>query len=592
MHRIKLLCILTCIFVPLYVQAVQAARPLAAPESALTVDLPSGQEAAVVTTLKDGQTQTKNYPLIKVGENILRLTVPANEIQPEAKIVDVYTDFFRAQTGDDGYWVASRGVYGTFRLEDGSWTSSCLIPIFGMKTPIQTSMARVKGLRFEFNFVVQAHKGVYKAFPRFDISNIGCAPYEDIIIDFHTLVGDEANYSGMGRLYRKIQLDSQAVRPLKDRIASGENPYLEYLCDAITVRITHAIKPRIKERIDYTAQTELPVRAVLPFAQAKEVLKSLKDKGVDKMSVCTAGWQSGGYDGRSPQSFPIEPVAGGEAALKDYIAYAKSLGFQIDAHSNFTDTYTVYSGWSSDIACMRSEGTLYTNGVWCGGNAYNLCPRNAWETFFCGEMDRIGTLGFSGAHYIDVFSAIPAYCCFNPKHPCNRAEAAQYQRKMLQKARAVFHGTGSECGWDHVAGELDYINYVSRYMLSFQDKPQPMVDGIVPLWEIVYHGILLANTDKILQNKLDPEKALRLVEFGGRPIFYSPNDQDSICAAYEAFKPVRYLQKEFMQAHETLTPGVKRIVYSDGSEIVCNYTDKDFLWKGRAVKPVSYELYK
>ena len=250
--------------------------------------------------------------------------------------------------------------------------------------------------------------------------------------------------------------------------------------------------------------------------------------------------------------------------------------------------------WTPDIACQKPDGTLWFNGVWAGGNAYNLCPRNAWETFFCEDMDRIGTLGFDGAHYIDVFSAIPPYYCSNPKHPCNRKEGAFYQRKMLEKAREVNHGTGSECGEEHCLDLLDYINYVSRFMLVFYGpdrQPPKMVDGIVPLWEIVYHGTVLANTDKFLQNELDQKKWLMLVEFGGRPIFYSPNNTQAIADSYRAFKPLAYLQKEFMESHEYLKPGVARVVYSDGSEIIVNYTDSEFTWKDRPVKAMSYELY-
>lgn len=552
----------------------------------------TAETATIRSILKSGGIRTRTVPLQEIGENHHRLVISPEEILPETKTLDVYANFATAYKGEEGYWISPRGVYGKFHQDEGIWNSTPMIPIYGMKTPRKTFLAHMTGMELECMVCVKAEKGNYTLFQRFPLENLYYEPYEDIVVDFYTLTGDDANYSGMGRLYRKIQLDRGAVRPIKERIASGESPYLEYLCDAITVRIHHASKLHRKERIDYTPETELPVQAMLPFEKAKEVIRQLKERGVDKMAICTAGWQSGGYDGRCPQSFPVEPVAGGEEKLKEYIAYAQSLGFQIDAHSNYTDTFTVSPMWSKDIVCHKKDGSLATNGIWNGGNAYNLCARNAWETFFPSEMDKIGELGFRGAHYIDVFSATYPYACCHPDHPCNRAEAAEYQRKMLRKAKSVFQGVASECGWDHVAGELDYINYVSREMLRLENKPQPMVDGVVPLWEIVYHGILLANTDKILQNKLDARKTLKLIEFGGRPIFYSPNDQEAIAAAYEAFKPLRYLQKEFMESHEILAEGVARITYGDGSEILCNASEKDFEWKGRRIPPLSYELYQ
>ncbi|MBR0193102.1 MAG: hypothetical protein IJQ31_13665 [Thermoguttaceae bacterium] len=554
-------------------------------------------DSATLRTYFEGQQdpEVKTFPLAAAEDGAQRLTIPVAELDPKAQYYEVQADFATAKTGDDGYWIQSRGVYGTFHEQDGGFTSNAMLPIFGMKTPERTFLAVTRGMKLEYTFVVLARGGVYSVFQRFDPAKRGYAPYEDVVVDFYTLTGDDTNYSGMGRFYRNLRLKNKEIRPLKERIASGENPWLAYLCDAMTVRITHASKPWLpKERVDYTPENEPEVRCILSFEDAKNVVLKLKEAGVEKAAICTAGWQSGGYDGRCPQVFPVEPAAGGEEALKDYIRYVKSLGFQIDGHSNYTDCYTCSKLWTPDIACQKPDGTLWFNGVWAGGNAYNLCPRNAWETFFCEDMDRIGTLGFDGAHYIDVFSAIPPYYCSNPKHPCNRKEAAFYQRKMLEKAREVNHGTGSECGEEHCLDLLDYINYVSRFMLVFYGpdrQPPKMVDGIVPLWEIVYHGTVLANTDKFLQNELDQKKWLKLVEFGGRPIFYSPNDTQAIADSYRAFKPLAYLQKEFMESHEYLKPGVARVVYSDGSEIIVNYTDAEFTWKDRPVKAMSYELY-
>jgi len=549
-----------------------------------------------VTTDKNGATRETKYELEAVGNDVLRLTVPRKDIDPEAKYLDLQADFATARKGDEGYWILARGVYGTFRLDEGSTENYPLIPIYGMKTPALTFVAIVDGMNFEYKVRVEAKGGVYRMLQRYEIAEIGFPPYEDIRVDFHVLKGADANYSGMARTYRRYQLARGAVRPIKQRIQSGESPYLDYLCDALALRMTHSGKTRVKKRIDYTAETELPVKTYLTFDAAKDLVSKIKEAGIDKLAICVAGWQTGGYDGRCPQSFPVDEGAGGEAKLREYIRHARSLGFLIDAHSNYTDTFTASPMWSKDLVCKRPDGTLATNGVWSGGNAYNLCPRNAWEQFFPSEIERIGGLGFRGAHYIDVFSATRPYSCTDPKHPCNRKQAGEYQKEMLHKAKTIFGGAASECGWDHVAGELDYINYTARFMLVYEkeNKKPEIVDGVVPLWEIVYHGILLYNPDKITQGTLDARNALRLVEFGGRPIFYgaSPATIPDLKAAYEAFKPVRNLQREFMESHEHLAPGVALVKYSDGSEILSNAGDKEFVYRGRPVKPLAYELYR
>lgn len=553
------------------------------------------ETATVVTTYPKGETAEKIYDLQRVGPDVLRLTVPLEEIDPKAKYLDIQAEFATAKKGDEGYWVLARGVYGTFRLDQGSIHDAPLIPVYGMKTPARTFVAIVNGMNYEYRVHVEAKAGVYRMFQRYYLQDIWFPPYESITVDFHMLKGDDANYSGMGRAYRTYQLQRGAVRPIKERIASGKSPYLEYLCDALAVRMTHASKPR-KDRIDYTPETELPVKTHLTYDAAKDLVSKIKEAGIDKMAICVAGWQAGGYDGRCPQSFPVDEGPGGEAKLREYIQHARSLGFLIDGHSNFTDTFTVSPMWSEDLVRKWPDGTLGTTGFWCGGKAYAVCPRVVWETFFRSEIERIGKLGFRGAHYIDVFSATRPYHCADPKHPCNHKEAGEYQRKMLQEARRIFGGAASECGWDHVAGELDYINYTARYMLNYyvKNKKPEIVDGIVPLWEIVYHGIILSNPDKVTQGRLNATNALKLVEFGGRPIFSSASVYTipHLKAAYDAFKPLRYLQKEFMESHEYLAEDIALVTYSDGSQIVANDTDKDFIYKGRSVKPTSYELYR
>ena len=69
---------------------------------------------------------------------------------------------------------------------------------------------------------------------------------------------------------------------------------------------------------------------ITSFDDAKGLVAKVKEAGVDKLAICAAGWQTGGYDGRCPQTFPVEEAAGGEAKLRAFIHYAQSLGYLVD----------------------------------------------------------------------------------------------------------------------------------------------------------------------------------------------------------------------------------------------------------------------
>ncbi|HNX35734.1 MAG TPA: hypothetical protein PKM57_13970 [Kiritimatiellia bacterium] len=185
---------------------------------------------AVTTTDTNGAARVNVYALQDAGSGVLRLTIPLKDIRSDAKYLDVQADFATAKKGDEGYFVFPRGVYGTYRLDSGSYSDFAMIPVYGMKTPSRTFVAVVNGMNYEYKVRLEITNGVYTLSQRYLIAEIGCAPYEDITVDFHTLTGDDANYSGMARTYRRLQLERGAARPIKDRIASGESPQLEYLC--------------------------------------------------------------------------------------------------------------------------------------------------------------------------------------------------------------------------------------------------------------------------------------------------------------------------------------------------------------------------
>ena len=97
----------------------------------------------------------------------------------------------------------------------------------------------------------------------------------------------------------------------------------------------------------------------------------------------------------------------------------------------------------------------------------------------------------------------------------------------------------------------------------------------------------------IYDRKEDPEKALKMVEFGSRPILYthSFDDVPSIVKAWREYKPVRHLQKEEMTGHRERASGVFQTEYEDGSRTVVNYNAFPVELDGVAVPVLGYVLF-
>ena len=167
-----------------------------------------GVENVEVVFKKANKTfSAKTVALADMPDGARRLVLAKDEIPEEADFVGIYPDSAVAQKGDDGYFIFSRGEYLNF-TRDKYWfaRTSSVMPVFGAKTPKETFVAVAKSMRDEYSVCAEVKRGVHKMFARFKPKDIVGGIYEDIVFDFYTLKGKDANYSGMGRKYRQIRL--------------------------------------------------------------------------------------------------------------------------------------------------------------------------------------------------------------------------------------------------------------------------------------------------------------------------------------------------------------------------------------------------
>ena len=564
---------------------------------------------------KDGSVVEKKVELAELGGGVERLVVPIRDIPVDCKRLEVHHQYANAKKGDEGYWVFPNGMMGTFRLDNGKYSlGRSPLQVQGVKTKAKTFAAVVKGMKYEYSMEVVADKGNYKIFPSFNIAQMGFAPYEDIVIDYYTLKGDDANYSGMARAYRKSQLESGAVKPIKERMK--KQPYLEYASKAPEIRIRQAWKPAPPKIEFQTVENEPKVGVYVTFDRVGEIIDELKSKGVEKAELCLVGWNVSGHDGRYPQLFPVEPLLGGEAKLRALIKKAKDAGYLIVCHTNSTDCYTIADTFSDYITCKDVSGNPQMGGKWSGGKMFKLCAQVSWDNYARKDLPKVRDLGFFGLHYIDVVSCVKPYDCHDHMHPLNRAQYAEYMNRIMALARDTFGGAASEGPFDHVAGNLDYALYISFNVMG---KQPALVDRVVPLWQIVYNGIILSNPSAETTNYSikDAKTRLKQIEFGGRPAFYYHSafmgngrnwmgntdlrcqtqqelkaSGDAIKAACDEFAKLSHLQLEFMDFHDEIAPNVFITRWANGDEIVSNYSDKPYTFKGKTVKPLAYEFFK
>lgn len=532
---------------------------------------------------------------VKVSGDLI--TVSRDSIPEGLEYIDIKDDRFCAKAGDEGYYVIADADAKGSRLcrfnnkKDGERVyKQNLMPIFGVKKKEFCTLAIAVGFKAELHIVFGVKDSEYYIYPRYYLK--GLKPYEDISIKLVPLSPGDG-YSEMAVAYRNYQLKRGACKPLSEKIKEREA--VRYAAESPEIRIRMGWKPAPPTVLEQTDENEPQMYVACTFDRVRDLITELKKQGVDKAQICLVGWNKSGHDGRWPQIFPVEEKLGGEGKLRELIEYAQNNGYKIVCHTNSTDSYRIADSFSEDIVVKNQDGSLKINDLgWSGGRMYDLCPVKALE-YAEKELPKVRELGFDGLHYIDVMSVVPLRWCFDKNHPVNSAQTLEYYNKIMKLSQELFGGFASEGTFDFSAEYLDYGLYI-----SWPEVEDDMADRSIPLWAMVYHGIILYNptTDTVNYPIKDRKNGLTVKEYGARPAFYiyskflEGSNQDDwlgkedlvidtdeqlrysvakIKEAYDEYKEVMHLQTEYITKHEEVEDNIFCVTYSDGTKITVDY---------------------
>lgn len=139
----------------------------------------------------------------------------------------------------------------------------------------------------------------------------------DIRLHFYFASGEEANYTGLARLYKRYLARQGAFDN-----AEGADSF--------------------RMRLDFVgAETENDIFGRRPvkmtaFDQTKAVLEELLAQDVTQLSVTLCGWQEGGRTGGLPLTgYAPHGALGGEAGLAELLAMSREAGFELLLEADF-----------------------------------------------------------------------------------------------------------------------------------------------------------------------------------------------------------------------------------------------------------------
>jgi len=551
-------------------------------------------------------------PQVTENGNKISLRISKNELaEKRCNTVLVRSSLTTAHKGDKGLMFYPTNFYYGYALSYfdekpdtlyKSWPAGT--PVFGFCENENAVFVHISSEDHDSRLYVEVKNGVYTISPHFLFD--GDIPDDDVVIDYYKMPG--ATYSEMARFYRAYQLREKGCVPLREKVKQREP--LRRAADCLELRIRMGWNPIPTPVRSQTLENEPPMYVACDVATLNKIVDRLQAHGVDKAEICLVGWGPGGHDGRFPQQVPSDERFGGDDALREFIARAQRLGYQVVCHTVSCGAYEIAENWDKEKLTYKKgeNGELipylrdhYKEKGLNGGDPWSLCAKTAYEDYAVADLPKVRDYGYYGLHYIDEFTAIIPEKCYHPDHPVSRKEAREYFRKTAKLAKSLFGGYQCEGYMDFMSADVDAILYVG-VQSKLTHEMNPLFDDSLPFWQLVYHGIIMSNATSQTVNYTVKEEAqhLKYLEYGARPLMYfhskfgadrnwmgdldlfANNDAEiersvvAIKEAYDEYEELKHLQYEFMDDHRKLQDGVYQTTYSDGTVVIVDYNSETY----------------
>lgn len=584
----------------------------------------------------------KNYPL--------ELTYHSDRLVARFKKEDMRSDnayyllkdFTRTKSGESGYYILPRttnmrGEIQTFFKErpDGEYYYTAPLndrtreenkyknyintrPVFSsfiVKNERINAYIRVPR-DYNYGFYIAVKNNEYVLAPYLDFTDTDVSkPYKDLEIEIY-FFDKSASYADVANLEREIKITREKVLTVKEKCA--KYPAVEYARKYPLIRIRMGWKPSPSPVLHQTVETEPEMFVACTFKRVRDIIDELKKQGVAGAELQLVGWNVSGHDGRFPDLLPADERLGGTEELKKTIAYAKQNGYTVSLHTNNIDSYEIAKSFSWKNVVVDKYKSYLQIGHYSGGLAYHVCPEKQLENAKK-LLPKIAELKPNGVHFIDVVSIVPPDPCYSKSHPSNNVTGIKNLQELIEYACELFGGFSSEGCFDFALKNLCYALYTS-FGNGFYSDPIPFQDRVLPFYELIIHGLVLYNPLSPTINYVikTPADKLDFIMRGGKPsmYFYSKfrtggetnwmGNDDLTCngekdltvsvknikSALDEYAPLAENQLYFMTNYEFITETLNKTTFSNGVEIIGNYSAAPAVYNGKTIEPFKYIVVK
>lgn len=403
----------------------------------------------------------------------------------------------------------------------------------------------------------------------------------DITLQYQFLDDSDANYTGIGRQYRKHLL---ATGVLNEHVEKQKN---------IPIHFQYLMSD---SRRGFLGTSLVEMSTV---DEVNAMYDAFMAQGIDNQRISLQGWNKGGYSGHLPSNLSYENSLGRKRdfeALIDHI--------QTDNDIYLLNNYINATEATSQIT--------YRNDVAQGADRFQLereCPRCVYNRQYMLYPETTKRLSFN--HHKDFEAAgVPlmferlASTAFSyyDRNVYTRGDALDYYLEIME----LYEGQAA-----YMYPNAYAYGFVSDFFHAPLFNSQlNYYDDLIPLLPIVLNGHMELYSQFLNFNSRGREQTLMLIDFGMNPAYilsHKPSSnlrntdieylfsthfekwEESIIEEYFYInEALRHVSGETIEDRRVLTQGVVQTTYSNEVSIFVNYTSQEVSIDNVVIPPLDY----
>lgn len=431
------------------------------------------------------------------------------------------------------------------------------------------------------------------------VGNSGQIPYYqgDIIktnrsVRYVLLQGEDANYVGMAKEYRKYLTEEKKIK----EVTLESTPLYLNVLGGIS-------------RDEVIGSTFIETTT---FKQVKDMIDQYQAEGVTQLEITIEGWSKDGLYGNQPEQFPVEKQLGGSKGLKELQQYAESKGVALYLKANYVKPYMDSDGMKASKDAVRGinrevlkQYIYYLSTRWNTDDYFYLMKPSVIAKRSSSELSKFQDLDVNGVHF-DHFGSL-LYSDEDNKSSTDRQHTEDTYVNVLDNYRAKEINTAVDYGFAYTLGHVNRIDQAPLDSSQFV-----YTDRAIPFYQLVVHGLVPYTGAPVNLYDDARNQTLRALEYGALPSYeltYAPtsnlqrtmgNDlfsssleswlSPSVQSYLELKEVYDSISNQQMTNHEQLQSKVFRTTYANGVSIIVNYNEQAVDISGQTIEAFSYAV--